>query len=189
MANQVIIILSYNMQYQKHISVAISKGKDEYQRRLAQKLRASARSKSSWSILKRFYNGKKVPVISLLLTYNKLESDFEVKANNFNSFFASKRTPLINNSTLPNSLQYVFTARLSSFPFNEEVILKITNDLNINKVHGHDNRSCWMIKLCSKSVFKPFPTAPAQTGTFSDIWKRSNIIPIHKKVDTLIVNN
>ena len=77
MDNQIIIILSYNMQYQKNISVAISKGKDEYQRQLAQKIRVSARSKSYWSVLKRFYNGKKVSVVSLLLTYNKLESDFE----------------------------------------------------------------------------------------------------------------
>ena len=138
---------------------------------------------------KRFYNGKMAPVISLLLTYNKLESDFEVKANNFNSFLASKCASLISNSTVANSLQYVCTARLSSFSFNEEVIVKITKDLNINKAHGHNNRSCWMIKLCSKSVVKPFPTALAQTGTFPYIWKRSNIIPIHKKVDRLIVNN
>ena len=171
------------------MSVAISKGKDEYQRRLAQKLRASARSKSYWSILKRFYNGKKVPVISLIQTNNKLESHFEIKANYFNSFLASKCAPLINNSTVPNSLQYVSTTRLASFCFNEEVILKITNDLNINKAHGHDNRSHWMIKLCSKSVVKPLPTALAQTGTFPDIWKRSNIIPIHKKVDRQIVDN
>ena len=45
----------------------------------------------------------------------------------------------MNNSTLPNSLQYVSNAQLSSFSFNEEVMLKIINALNINKAHGHDD--------------------------------------------------
>ena len=97
MTKQIIIILSYKMQYQKYISVAISKGKDEYHRQLAQKLSdPSVSSKSYWSILKRFYNRKKVPVVQPLLINNKLESDFEIKANYFNSFFASKCTPLNN---------------------------------------------------------------------------------------------
>ena len=63
------------------VSAAISKGKDEYHRRLAQKLSdPSASSKTYWSILKRFYNGKKVPIIPPLLINNKLESDFKTKA-------------------------------------------------------------------------------------------------------------
>ena len=65
--------------------------------------------------------------------------------------------PLLNNSTVPNSLQYVPNARLSSFSFNEEVILKIINALNINKAHEHDDISILMIKLCSKSIVKPLP--------------------------------
>ena len=148
MAKQIIIILNYNMNAISEVSAAISKGKDEYHRRLAQKLSdPSASSKTYWSILKRFYNGKKVPIIPPLLINNKLESDFKTKANYFNSFFASKCTPLINNSTLPNSLQYVSAAKFSSLSFNEEVILKIINALNINKVHGHDDISIRMIKL------------------------------------------
>ena len=99
MTKQIIIILSYNMQYQKYTSVAISKGKDEYHRQLAQKLSdPSVSSKSYWSILKRFYNRKKVSVVPPLLINNKLESDFEIKANYFNSFFASKFSPLNNKS-------------------------------------------------------------------------------------------
>ena len=99
MTKQIIIILSYNMQYQKYTSVAISKGKDEYHRQLAQKLSdPSVSSKSYWSILKRFYNRKKVPVVPPLLINNKLESEFEIRADYFNSLFASKCTPLSNKS-------------------------------------------------------------------------------------------
>ena len=142
--------------------------------------------------MKRFFNGKKVPIIPPLLINNKLESDFKIKANYFNSFFASKCTPLINNSTIPNSLNYVSSARLSSFCVNEEVILKIINALNINKAHGHDDISIRMIKLCGKSIVKPLSMIfnnCIDTGTFPDIWKRSNIIPVHKKGDKQIVDN
>ena len=134
--------------------------------------------------MKRFFNGKKVPIIPPLLINNKLESDFKIKANYFNSFFASKCTPLINNSTIPNSLNYVSSARLSSFCVNEEVILKIINALNINKAHGHDDISIRMIKLCGKSIVKPLSMIfnnCIDTGTFPDIWKQPNIIPVHKK--------
>ena len=49
-----------------------------------------------------------------------------------------------------------------------------------------------MIKLCSKSVVKPLSIIfknCIDTGTFPDIWKRSNIIPVHKKGDKQIVDN
>ena len=77
------------------VSVAISKRKDEYRRKLAQKLSdPSASSKTHWSVLKRFYNEKKVPTIPALLIKNKLQSDFKTKTNYFNSFFTSTFTPL-----------------------------------------------------------------------------------------------
>ena len=43
--------------------------------------------KTYWSILKTFYNGKKVLIIPPLLINNKLISDFRLKANYFNDYF------------------------------------------------------------------------------------------------------
>ena len=62
-------------------------------------------------------------------------------------FLASKCTSLINNSVLPDSVDYASTARLS-INFNNVDILKIIKSLNVNKVHGHDDISVRMIKLC-----------------------------------------
>ena len=75
--------------------------------------------------------------------------------------------------------------------FSEKVILKIPNDLNINKAHGHDHISIGTIKLCSKSVVKSLSIFKncIDTGTFPDIWKRSHIIAIHNKGDKKIINN
>ena len=142
--------------------------------------------------MKRFFNGKKVPIFPPLLINNKLESDFKIKANHFDSFFASKCASLINNSTIPNSLNYVSSARLSSFCVNEEVILNIINALNINKAHGHDGISIQMIKLCGKSIVKPLSVIfnnCIDTGIFPGVWKWSNIMPVHKKGDKQIVDN
>ena len=49
-----------------------------------------------------------------------------------------------------------------------------------------------MIKLRGKSIVKPLSMIFnnfIDTGTFRDIWKRSNIIPVHRKVDRQIVDN
>ena len=151
----------------------------------------SGSSKTYWSILKRLFNEKKVPIIPPLLINNKLESDFRIKANYLNSFFTSKCTPLINNSTIPNLLNYVSAARFSSFCFNEEVILKVVNALKINRAHEHDDISIQMIKLCSKSVVKLVSVTfinCTDTG-ISDTWKRSNNIFVHKKGNKQIVDN
>ena len=56
-------------------------------------------AKMYWSVLKTFFNGKKVPIIRLLLINNKV-SDFEVKANYFNGFSASQCTSLNNRSSV-----------------------------------------------------------------------------------------
>ena len=141
--------------------------------------------------MKRLFKEKKVPIIPPLLINNKLESDFKTKANYFNSFFTSKCTPLINNSTIPNLLNYVSAARLSSFSFNEEVILKVVNALNINRAHGNDDISIRMINLSSKSVVTPLSMTfinCTDTG-ISYTWKRSNNILAHKKGNKQIVDN
>ena len=57
-------------------------------------------SKTYWSILKTFYNGRKIPIIPPTKD-DKLESDFKIKTNYFNKIFASQCTPLVNNSKLP----------------------------------------------------------------------------------------
>ena len=38
-------------------------------------------SKTYWSILKTFYNGRKIPTIPPILMEDKLESDFKIKTN------------------------------------------------------------------------------------------------------------
>ena len=70
------------------VSELISRRKEKYQNHLALKLNdPMTNAKTYWSLLKTFYNGKKVPIISPLLTDNNIISDLEAKANHFNNFF------------------------------------------------------------------------------------------------------
>ena len=80
-------------------------------------------------------------------------------------------------------------------PFNLMVkiyILKIIRALHVSKAHGCDDISICMIKICDQSIIKPLPIIYQNclnTGTFPDIWKKSNIVPVHKKGDKQVVNN
>ena len=93
----------------------------------------STSSKTYWSILKTFCNNKKIPLIPAIFIGYKLESDFKLKANHFNNYFASKCTPINNDSFLPSSFEFYFQSRLSSLNIIEDNILKIVRVLNINK--------------------------------------------------------
>ena len=107
-------------------------------------------SKTYWSILKTFYNGRKIRIIPPLLKDGNLESVFKIKANYFNNSFASQSTPLVNNSNLPEKTTYNSAARHTSIKFDNSDILKIIWSLNVNKAHGHDGISVRMIKMCDE---------------------------------------
>ena len=77
---------------------------------------------------------------------------------------------------------FLTQVRLKSLYLKEVKILKIIRALNINKAHGYDDISIRMIKMCDKSLLRPLFKNSSQSPCYPDIWKRSNIIPAHKKV-------
>ena len=70
--------------------------------------------------------------------------------------------------------------------------MKVIQKLDPNKVHGQDNISIRIIKICGKSIFKPLRKTFEEclrTGTFPLEWKRGNVVPIFKKGDKQIYKN
>ena len=83
-------------------------------------------------------------------------------------------------------------SRLCSLHLNKDEILKIIRALNANKTPGHDDISSRMIKICDKSLLKPLTLLfeySIKKSCYPDIWKRSNIVPVHKKNDKQLVTS
>ena len=92
----------------------------------------------------------------------------------------------MNNSKLPDKITYNSAVRLASIKFDNNDILKIIRSLNINKAHGHDSILVRMIKMCDESLVQPLPLifrGCIDTGIYPGTWKKSNIVPVHKKGD------
>ena len=107
-------------------------------------------AKPYWSIIKTFYNEKKIPIIPPLLIDYNFVTDISTKADISNKFFVEQCTPLMNDSVFPKSHTFLTLSRLSSLHLNKDDMLKIIRALNINKAHGHDDISNRMIKICGK---------------------------------------
>ena len=109
------------------LTETIRSSKEKFYYKLSTKLanNPSTSSKTNWSILKTFVNGKKVPIIPPLLVTDKFVTNFLEKANLFNEFFGKQCQLLPNNSTLPKSNTYQTENRLNDITFDNEKLLKI----------------------------------------------------------------
>ena len=65
----------------------------------------STSAKSYWTILKTFYNKRKIPLIPPLLVNNSFVTDFKEKADLLNDFFGKQCTPVASDRTLPTLLE------------------------------------------------------------------------------------
>ena len=148
-------------------------------------------TKSYWTILKTFYNKKKIPLIPPLLVNNSFVTDFKENANLFNEFFCKQCTPVANDSTLPTLLETP-NETLSSIEIIASYIGKIIKALKVSKAHGHDEISIRMLKLCESAITEPLYfifKICLSSNTFPDVWKKANVIPVHKKGDKQVLKN
>ena len=115
-------------------------------------------------------------------------TNFKIKAELFNSFFASQCSLIKNDSKLPSHLNYKTDNCLLTENFSIDDIAKILQNLDPNKAHGHDKISNRMLQLCGNSIFKPLELIFKQameSGSFLPEWKKGNVVPIHKKDDNV----
>ena len=93
---------------------------------------ASTPPKTYWSIVNKLMGKKKIPAIPPIRHEGLLETNFERKADVFNTFFANQCTTWINTS--------VFRTEkcINSLEFTREDIRCIIKHLNPNRAHGHD---------------------------------------------------
>ena len=81
---------------------------------------------------------------------------------------------------------------LNSFTINENDIFLIIKNLNADKAHGWDNISVRIIQLCGKETILPLQLlfkSMLEEGIFPDDWKKSNVVPVHKKESTNLIKS
>ena len=72
--------------------------------------------------------------------------------------------------------------RLSKISFKDEDVLMIIQSLNVNEAHNHDDISIRLLQICGAEVVKNLSLICknyALRGMFPNLWKKSNITPIH----------
>ena len=112
----------------------------------------------------------------------------KVKANYLND----RCTPLNSNSKIPETQSYVTNIKPSSVKFENKDISNIIRSIDVNKAHSHDNISIRMLKIYDSAIVESLTiifNSCINQSMFLDIWKNSNICPIHKKGDKQTINN
>ena len=120
---------------------------------------------------------------------NKLTSIISQRKDGYYCHLAKKL-----NDPQTNAKNY--WSLLSSIDFDDKDITKIISASNINKSYGHDDISIRMIKIYDSALVKSLSIIfnnCVRTGTFPYIWKKSNVIPVHKKtigsLENELINN
>ena len=137
-------------------------------------------------------NNKKIPCIPPLFHQDKFIIDFKEKAEMFNNFFIDQCSILRNKSELPATLSKKMRESLTTIDFSNKDILKIIRNLDPNKAHGHDMIIIRMVKICDDFICKPLKLifqSCLESGKFPSEWKKTNVVPIHKKGDKQILKN
>ena len=72
---------------------------------------------------------------------NKSVTDFQEKANVFNSFFAKQCLPILSSSILPAKISYMTKDRIKTICFGKSDVIKLIKALDVSKAHGHNGIS------------------------------------------------
>ena len=139
-------------------------------------------SKRFWSFLKSLkFSCRSIPT----LTYEGHTFQFdEDKANCFNICFSRKFSePTVD--CLPATPELV-SETLRRFEIPHGAVERLLLELNPHKACGPDGISGRILRECAREIAVPLEILCRMSidqGVFPDLWKRANIVPVHKKGD------
>ena len=108
-----------------------------------------------------------------------------------NKYFTSISTVNDENATLP-AFEYKCQNRISSITCTPDEVASLIELLNPNKATGPDGISNKLLKAVSKEIAVPLSilfNRSFREGKFGEIYKYSNVIPLPKKGDNLILQH
>ena len=141
-----------------------------------------------WKTVKQVTGDKVYSGIPTLIENGSPIIDSIEKANIFNEYFASQcQLPDGSNDNPLPPFRYETDERLANITFFPSDIHKILTNLDVNKATGPDKIGNFLLKNVADSISEPlcnFFNYSIQNSTFPSMWKKSNVIPIHKNNDT-----
>ena len=170
----------------------VENARQEYLTRQSQKLsKPDTGIKTYWSIIKKFLNKNKFPIIPHLFHCNQFITVFQEKATLFNNFFVSQCTVLDTGSDLP-LFRATTDSILDKILFNGGDIITHIRSLNPNKAHGCDGITIRMIQICDDILVIPLSIIYSnciKKGAFPKLWKMANVVPVYKKDSIQLMKN
>ena len=147
--------------------------------------------KAYWSALNKIINRNEVTNIPPLLENGDFVTNYKTKADVFNEFFAKQCSLLPNDSSIP-----AFTAKcdkiLPSVGIDRSKILSLIRSLDSKKAHGCADLSIAKLKICDLAIVEPLSLIYEkclESGKYSSLWKKANVLPIHKKESRQLKKN
>ena len=140
-------------------------------------------SKTYWTLTNAILNEAEIPIVPPLLENGLFITDFTEKAQIFNDYFILQCTTIDTGSEIPQDAPTPLTL-INDFTISEEKILNVIRSLNPNNAHGGDEISVRMIKSADASLMTPLMiifTNCLRQGVVPEIWKCTDIVPVHKK--------
>lgn len=166
----------------------------EYELKLVNRLRSDKNisPRCWWNTTKSLLGvNKKTPIPALLDSNNTLVNDDKSKAGILNDLFLQYSRINTDNAHLPPPEPLTDTS-LETVSLAEEEVLALLKTINISKATGPDKISPRMLKEAAPSIASSLTrlfNMSLTSCTFPAIWKRANVIPLHKKGNRNSPNN
>ena len=185
------------MEYRKILNACIKHAEESYYQQIL-----SDRSDSVKNLWKHFgptlnSTKKRVCNISSLQVDGKRVTENHAIADAFNDFFSNVGSNLdrkIGNQNT-NFRQYLKNKISSSFffaPILESDVREEMLKLKVNKASGPDDISPKLVRTCTNVLVQPLSllyNSCITSSTFPDDFKRAKIIPLHKQMEKIFVDN
>ena len=141
-----------------------------------------------WKTVKQVTGDKVYSGIPTLIENGSPIIDSIEKANIFNEYFSSQcQLPDGSNDHPLPPFRYEADERLANITFFPSDIHTILTNLDVNKATGPDKIRNFLLKNVADYISEPLCKIfnySIQNSTFPSMWKKSSVIPIHKKNDT-----
>lgn len=178
-------------EYKKEIQTAKSMYEDNQYASLADE--SIRNEKKWWTLLKQVYRGSSViESIPPLQKLDEVITDDKDKADLFNDFFLKASSIDDSQAAIPDNAITNIGPFLEKITVTYDDVKDQVETLKCNKAYGHDEVSPIFLKEGGQTVVMVLHrlfTLSLEQKQFPSMWKKANVIPLHKKDSMNVVSN